>query len=461
LKALAPGRAFRHQRGMQDAAPHRDTIFAPATADGRAGVAVIRVSGPAAGAALAALTGNDLPAPRMAIRARFRDPDTGMALDDGLALWFPGPASFTGEDVAELHIHGGRAGIAALLDALGRMDGLRLAEAGEFTRRALEAGKLDLTEIEGLADLIAAETEAQRRQALRQLDGELGRLYDGWREALVRVLAHMEAAIDFAEEDIPDHLESETKSHILGLLESIIQHLDDNRRGELVRDGVRIAILGAPNAGKSSLLNALARRDAAIVSDTAGTTRDVIELRLDLGGHAAIVADTAGLREAADEIEREGVRRAEARAADADIRVVLFDATQPPDDASLAMLDDGAIRVASKVDLAGAPPPAIGGGPAWPVSVKSGAGLAELMAALTDRVATLTAERSTPPLTRERHRAALEDCRDALARAAAGTDAELVAEDLRLAARALGRITGRVEVEDLLDVIFAEFCIGK
>jgi tRNA modification GTPase len=444
------------------AAAVADTVFAPATAEGRAGVAVIRVSGPGAGPALAALTGRALPEARRAVHLRFRDPATGEALDDGLALWFPGPASFTGEDVAEFHIHGGRASVAAMLEALGRQAGLRLAEPGEFTRRAFDNGRLDLTAVEGLADLVAAETEAQRRQALRQLDGALGRLYDGWREALLRALAHMEAAIDFAEEDIPGDLESATRHQILDILDSIIQHLDDSGRGELVRDGVHIAILGAPNAGKSSLLNALARRDAAIVSDIAGTTRDVVEVRLDLGGHVAVAADTAGLRAAGDEIEREGVRRAEARAREADLRVVLFDAARPPDAESLAMLGDGAVCVASKIDLlAGAPPAEIGGVKAVPVSVRTGDGVAALEEILAGRIHALAADRPEPPLTRQRHRAALEDCRAALGRAAAGTEAELVAEDLRLAARALGRITGRVDVEEVLDVIFAEFCIGK
>jgi tRNA modification GTPase len=437
-----------------------DTIFALATAFGRAGVAVIRVSGPRAADALAALTGKPCPAPRLAARARFSDPETGEALEDGLALWFPGPASFTGEDVAELHIHGGMAGIHAVLRALAHMPGLRQAEAGQFTRRAFDHGKLDLTAVEGLADLIAAETEAQRRQALRQADGGLGRLYDAWRGDLVRTLAHMEATIDFAEEDVPESLEAETKHKILMILDSILQYLDDGNRGELVRDGVRIAILGAPNAGKSSLLNALARREAAIVSDIAGTTRDVVETRLDLGGCAVLLADTAGLREAGDAIEQEGVRRAEARARDADIRLVLFDAAAPPDPESLAMLDETAFAVATKTDLS-PPPPDIAGRPAMGISVRTGDGIAALVAALTDRVVALTAETAQPPPSRERHRASLDECRAALARAAAGTDAELVAEDLRLAARALGRITGRVGVEDLLDVIFAEFCIGK
>ena len=269
------------------------TIFATATAAGRAGLAVVRVSGPGAGDALAALAG-ETPQARRAVRRRLRHPVSGEALDDALVLWFEGPASFTGEDVAEFHLHGGRAVAAAVLDALAALPGLRPAEPGEFTRRAFDNGKLDLTAVEGLADLVAAETEAQRRQALRQLDGELGRLYDGWRARLLGALAHVEAAIDFPDEDLPPSVVDEANHNILCILDSLTQHLDDTHRGERLRDGVFVAILGAPNVGKSSLLNRLARRDAAIVAQASGTTRDVIEVQMDLGGYPATLADTAG-----------------------------------------------------------------------------------------------------------------------------------------------------------------------
>ena len=261
-----------------------DTIFALSSAAGRAGLAVIRISGPGAGAALERLTGAVLPDPRHAARAVLRNPESDETLDDGIVLWFPAPYSYTGEDVAELHIHGGVAVVAAVLDSLAAQPGLRLAEPGEFTRRAFLAGKIDLTAAEGLIDLIDAETAAQRRQALRQADGELGRLYDGWRTRLLALLAHFEAAIDFVDEPIPDSLEREVRRGILSVEDELTQHLDDNRRGERLREGVYIAILGAPNVGKSSLLNLLSRRDAAIVSSTAGTTRDVVEVRLDLQG---------------------------------------------------------------------------------------------------------------------------------------------------------------------------------
>src|SRR5258707_7269964 len=280
-------------------------MLAPATAPGRAGIAVVRISGPATRAALAALS-CPVPPPRHAARARFVDRASGEAIDDGLALFFPAPASLTGEDVAELHLHGGRAIIEAVTAVLAAQPGLRLAEPGEFTRRAFEHGKLDLTEAEAVADLVGAETAAQRRQALRQLDGELGRLYEGWRESLLRAAAHVEAVIDFAEEGLPQGLDAGAKRTGGRLIGGIEHHLADRRRGEILRDGVSVAIVGPPNAGKSSLINALARRDVAIVAATAGTTRDVIEVRLDLAGYPVILADTAGLREARDPVEEEG-----------------------------------------------------------------------------------------------------------------------------------------------------------
>lgn len=439
----------------------RDTIYALSSAPGRAGLAVIRVSGPAAGAALQALTGVDLPNPRYAARARLHHRNE--PLDDGIALWFPGPHSYTGEDVAELHIHGGVAVVAAVLEALGAQPGLRLAQPGEFTRRAFHAGKIDLTAAEGLIDLIDAETEAQRRQALRQADGALGRLYDGWRDRLIALLAHFEAAIDFVDEPIPDDLEADVRDGILCIGEELTRYLDDDRRGERLRTGVQIAILGAPNAGKSSLLNLLSQRDAAIVSSTAGTTRDVVEVRLDLQGIPVTVADTAGLRDSADDIEAEGVRRARARAEAADLKLVLFDVGAPPDAASEALVDGDTIVVDSKADLAprAAGAQAAGALARCAVSVRTGAGIDAFVIVLTNAVRARAGFADAPAITRARHREALTDCRDALRRAASASESELAAEDLRLAVRALGRITGAVDVEDLLDVIFRDFCIGK
>ncbi len=449
-----------------------DTIFALSSAPGRAGVAVLRVSGPEAGAALEALAGR-LPPERQAVLARLSDPRSGAAIDRGLVLWLPGPHSFTGEDTAELHLHGGRAVIAAALEALAARPGLRPAEAGEFTRRAFDNGKLDLSEVEGLADLIAAETEAQRRQALRQMEGALSRRTEDWRTGLIAALAHAEAAIDFPDEELPQDLQSRLTHKILGVWRELAQYLDDRHRGERLRDGLYVAIIGPPNAGKSTLLNALARRPVAIVSETAGTTRDVIEVHLDLGGYPVTLADTAGLREAEPDgdtegqagVEAEGIRRAHARAAAADLKLAVFDLRDAAalDPVTLALVDADTLVVLNKCDLVSNPEPIDAGGmPGLPISAKTGAGMAELLARLEAEVeARLGGGGASAAVTRVRHRRALEDCAAALERAAAACAPELVAEDLRLALRALGRITGRVDVEDVLDAIFRDFCIGK
>ena len=440
-----------------------DTIFALSSAAGRAAIAVIRVSGPRAADAIERLTGKALPKPRSGAHARLRDPETGADLDDGILLWFPGPRSETGEDVAEFQIHGGRATVAALLAALAKMAGLRPAEAGEFTRRSFDNGKLDLTAVEGLADLVNSETEAQRIQALRQLRGELGRLYDGWRERLLKILAHAEAFIDF-----PEETEEATKDRIADdtahLIEEISRHLDDGKRGERVRDGLSIAIVGAPNVGKSSLLNAIARRDVAIVSARAGTTRDVIEVHLDLGGYPVTLADTAGIRESRDEIESEGVRRAVARAEDSDFRLVVLDALTWPEvpKEGAALIDGASIVAVNKIDLAPvAPQSRVGDQVVCLLSARSGEGLAELLDILERETVTRLGTSSAPGITRLRHRLALQHCVQALRRSVAAAHAELAAEDLRLAMRELGRITGRVDVEDILDVVFRDFCVGK
>lgn len=439
------------------------TIYALASGVGRAGVAVIRISGPGADDALSLLTAKPLPAPRRARRVTLRKPGTGEALDEGLALRFPAPRSYTGEDVVELHVHGGSGVIAAVLDALGGIRGLRLAEPGEFTRRAVLAGKMDLTAAEGLLDLIEADTEAQRRQALRQSGGALGRLYDGWRSRLIAALAHLEAAIDFPEEDLPENLVQAFRGDIGALASEMARHLDDGRRGERLRQGLMIAILGPPNAGKSSLLNLLARRDAAIVSARAGTTRDVVEVWLDLAGMPVLAADTAGLREAADEIEAEGVRRARQWAGAADLKIVVFAVDEAPA-VGVEMVDADTLVVVNKVDL---------GKPGWKrefrgigvfeISLKSGEGVEAFLQSLAEAAKGRieAGAGAAPALTRARHREAVAFCREALARALAAELPELAAEDLRMAARALGRITGAVDIEELLDVIFRDFCIGK
>ncbi len=437
------------------------TIFALATAPGRAGVAVVRVSGPETPLALKALLESGLPHPRVAGLRTLRDPRSGEVLDQGLVLWFPAPRSFTGEDVAELHLHGGRAVVAGVVEALASLPGLRVAEPGEFTRRAFENGKIDLTAAEGLADLVDAETSAQRRQALRQMEGVLGQLYEGWRQRLTRTLAHIEADIDFPEEDLPTGVADAVRPGLERLVAEIMAHLHDNNRGERLREGLHIAIVGAPNAGKSSLLNALARRDAAIVSARAGTTRDVIEVHLDLGGFPVVLADTAGLREAGDDIEEEGIRRALDRAARADVKIAVFDATQPLDATTRGLIDANTIVVLNKADMAVIGLTDVDGVPAHAVSARTGIGLPALEECLAVFSADRMAGTGAPALTRARHRTALEECCEALTRSLAAPLPELAAEDVRLASRALGRITGRVDVEDLLDVIFRDFCIGK
>ncbi len=418
---------------------------------------MLRVSGPNAGAALEILTEADLPASRRATLRRLVE--AGDEIDQALVLWFPARSSFTGEDVAEFHVHGGRAVVDAVLGALGRVEGLRPAEAGEFTRRAVENGKFDLTQAEALADLIDAETEGQRKQALRQYGGALGRLYDGWRARLLHAAAWAEAGIDFAEEEVPEDVLARARGDASGMLAEIRQHLDDSRRGEIMRDGLFLTVIGPPNAGKSSLVNALARRDVAIVAATPGTTRDIVEVRLDLAGYPVVVADTAGLRDAAEAVEAEGVRRALERAAAADIVVLVVDGSATDPFASLAegVVESADLVVWNKSDLP------------WPsrptdirVSAATGEGLDVLLDALADLArARLDRPRESPPLTRARHRHALEDAAGCLARAMQTGEPELMAEDLRLALRALGRITGRVDIEDLLDVIFRDFCVGK
>lgn len=434
-----------------------ETIFALSSGRGPAGVAVVRVSGNRAGAAVLQLTGQDaLPAPRVAALRALRDPETGEMIDQSLILWFPAPASFTGEDVAEFHVHGGPAVVSGVLAALGRQERLRPAEPGEFTRRAFLAGKMDLTQVEGLADLINAETEAQRRQALRQMQGVLTTLYEGWRSQLIRALAYVEADIDFADEDdVPEHVSAQVRGQIEALSGEIARHLADGSRGERLRDGLSVAIIGKPNAGKSSLLNALAKRDVAIVSNIAGTTRDIIEVHLNLGGYPVTLIDTAGLRETDDPVEAIGVARARARAEAADLRLHLTPYGEEP-----APVDENTLAVITKVDLGDSASTGAEDGRFY-ISVMTGAGLGDLVAHLADWAGKALSGGESVLLTRERHRHALENCRFHLESAQSQPDLVLMAEDMRLAARALGRITGRVDVEDLLDVIFRDFCIGK
>jgi len=435
-----------------------DTIYAPATVPGRAGLAVLRISGPDALRAANVIARTKPKEPRKAYLTAFFG-RSGELIDRGILLWFKASASFTGEDVVEFQLHGGRAIMDAMLDVCAQVTGLRAAERGEFTRRAVENGKLDLTQAEALADLIDADTCAQRGQALRQLDGALRDLYEGWRERLIRVAALAEATIDFPDEEVPDGTFQRVRTGINEIAAEIGQHLADGRRGEIVRDGLYLTVFGKPNSGKSSLLNALAKRDVAIVSEQAGTTRDIIEVRLDLGGYPVIVADTAGLRESADTIEVEGVRRALARVDAADIALLLLDATS---DNPLGGLPKNALESADLVvwNKADARPSPQDGRAA--ISAKTGEGLPQLLEMISEiYYNTLQPKENTAPLTRIRHRKLLETGLAALERARTQSNGELLGEDLRLAVRAIGQITGRVDIEEILDIVFREFCIGK
>jgi tRNA modification GTPase len=431
------------------------TIFALATAPGRSGIAVIRATGPLCGHVCACLA-ESIPEPRRATLVRLGYESE--SLDHALVLWFPGPASFTGEDMVEFHLHGGRAVVEGVSKALLAF-GLSPAGPGDFARRAFENGKLDLTQVEALADLIESETAFQRRQALRQEGGALSKRVEIWRGRLVAALARQEALIDFPDEELPDHLQADVTQFVEGLIGDITPHLEDRHCGERLRDGVVVAILGAPNAGKSSLMNLLAGRDVAIVSEHAGTTRDVLEVHLDLGGYPVTLLDTAGLREAGEGVEAEGIRRALARAESADLKLVLFDAARWPerDPASLALLDDRSIELVSRLDRA----EDIELEERLGLSVSTGQGVSELLVLLQDRVSGLVGSGESALITRARHRQAIEESLSALHRYLAAPSVDMAGEELRLASSALGRIAGKVGVEDLLDLIFGEFCIGK
>jgi tRNA modification GTPase len=454
--------------------PPRDTIFALSSGRPPAAIAVVRVSGPHARAALESLGGR-VPPPRQASLAQLRDPASGENLDEALALWFPSPRSETGEDMAELQLHGGRAVIAAVLAALGRLPGFRPAEAGEFTRRAFENGRMDLTAVEGLADLIGAETEAQRRQAYRQLKGLLGNQAETWRGRLIQALALVEAGIDFSDEaDVPAELVRPALDIARALHAEISAVLAQAGRGERLRDGLVVAIAGPPNAGKSTLLNKIARRDAAIVSPFAGTTRDVIEVHLDLGGYPVTVLDTAGMRDTDDPVEQEGVRRARERAAAADLVLWVTEAGQPMADIAKftggrPLAEDPPVWVIhNKIDLRRVRPEHknelenINDFIFISISATEGTGIEELLGRLETQAQGFFGAESVL-ITRERHRSDLRAAQAALARAlsAPPDQEEILAEELRLAGRALGRLTGKVDVEDVLDVIFRDFCIGK
>ncbi len=426
-----------------------DTIFALSTARGRSGVAVVRTSGPAARRLVESLTGKDCPYPRQ-VKLRTLS-HKGKPIDHGLVLFFEKPASFTGEDMAEFQIHGGNAGIDLLSLALEEL-GARLAHPGEFSRRAFLNGKIDLTEAEAIADLIDAETEAQHTQAIAQADGGLRDLYQGWAARLSKARAWLEASLDFPDEDLPEDILEPVYKQIQILIDEITTHLLDARRGERLRTGVRVAILGAPNTGKSTLLNALAKRDIAIVSPQAGTTRDVLEAHLDLNGYPVIMADTAGLRETDDAIEQMGVARARDWATNADVKIVLVDSN------SAHPAEDADLLVQSRCDMQ---PHARIGRTDCCISVHTGEGMDQMLALLSSRIEKVIGDMSRPPPTRERHSALLRKVLDALERFTAAKSTDVAAEELRVGGQALGQITGFFNTDALLDIIFGDFCIGK
>ncbi len=450
--------------------PLNDTIFALASASGRAGVAVLRVSGPGAQYILGQLTSKNIE-PRIASLCLLRDPYSNLPIDRVLLLWFPAPHSFTGEDVLEIHAHGSTAVVEKLLHVLAQFEDTRLAEPGEYAQRAFENGKMDLTAIEGLADLINAQTEGQRKQALRQSEGELGLLYEGWRAELLKASAYIEALIDFSdEEDIDESLARQAKKIVSELILSLEQHLySSGRRGEQMRDGFRLVIAGAPNVGKSSLLNILANREAAIVTSQAGTTRDVIEVHMTIGGFPVTVMDTAGIRETNGLIEKEGIRRSIERVDHADLVLWLQDSIEiDEDDAFQKTLKSSngqteVWRILSKVDLQGHSRDYGSFGFDLALSSKDPTSIEALIERLTKYLSLDMETAGSPLITRARHRAEVEATVKALNGFMKGSlaDPELRAEDLRMAGTSLGRLTGRLDVEELLGHIFGEFCIGK
>lgn len=447
-----------------------ETIFALATAIGKSGVAIIRISGPDASRALDYFQIKKIE-PRKANYAALRLP-TGDVLDHGLVIYFKGPGSFTGEDTVELHLHGGRAIIKSCLGHLSTIAQYRLARPGEFSKRAFLNGKMDLTQAEGLADLIEAETEIQRQQAIRQMEGQLYNLYEKWRSDIIDLQMLVEAYIDFPEEDIPEDVLESMQAKLGHLIDALCAHLHDGARGERIRQGFMIAILGAPNVGKSSLLNCLAKQDVAIVSDIAGTTRDALEVHLDLGGYSVTVVDTAGIRENTDDtIEREGIRRAQKAGQSADIKIIMYDASMPKD-AQLELFNEyrhgSHVVVGNKSDLldctltfSDSADNQSQNCSNLPLSTRTGEGVENLLQTLLTSIESQYHVGQDPVITRLRYREALVQVREILMQLNVHAPIELVAEDLRCAAQAIAQITGKIDVDDILDRIFSQFCIGK
>lgn len=438
----------------------KKTIFALATPPGKSGVAIIRISGPEAFTSLTKLTTATSIIPRQATLRNIYDPMDHQLIDKSVIITFPAPHSFTGEDIVELHIHGSRAVINIIISILSKFSNLRLANPGEFAKRAFLNGKMDLTAAEGLGDLIDAETSIQQKQAIRQMEGNLANIYDNWKNSLIRLLALLEAFLDFPEEDIPADIMDEVNEGVDKLKNNIYLHLNDQNKGEIIRRGIYIAILGAPNVGKSTLLNYLTRKDAAIVSSIAGTTRDVIEVNLDLDGYPVTIADTAGIRNSEDIIELEGINRAFKKADHADIKLIILDASNPSsyDKEILSMIDTNTIVLINKIDQE---PNYIDIENSIKISINKNIGLDNFLQSLSEFIAKKFSLSSDPLITRERHRYHLNNCYETLSYFTLTKPLELACEDLRLSARSLGQIVGTIDVETILDEIFINFCIGK
>ena len=440
-----------------------DTIYAPASATAKAGITVIRISGPNTKYAIECL-GSNVGQPRFAKLAKIFHPQTKNLIDECVTIYYQEPASFTGEDIVEMNIHGGRAVLDLTLDALSKIQGLRVAEPGEFSKRRFMNGKMDLTQAEGLMDLINAETEAQHKQALKQLAGELGSLYESWRAQLLKLMSLIEAYIDFPDEDLPADIIKNITKQVSFLNTEITDHLSDNQKGEKLREGFYIAIIGETNVGKSSLMNALAKRDVAIVSDIAGTTRDIIEIRLNIAGYLVTIADTAGLRTSNDFLEKEGINRTLDRAKNADLKILVLDAEKyhhTPQEL-LDLINENTVIVINKIDLFDEVKLSkIINRKAILISAKNGTGLNNLLQEINEYVLNFFSITDAPLITRQRHRENLERCKTCLEMFNLEKDIELAAEDLRLASRYLSSLTGKIDVESVLGEIFSNFCIGK
>ncbi|MCE3255876.1 MAG: trmE [Rickettsiaceae bacterium] len=439
-----------------------DTIFAPITPLAKSAIIVLRISGNKASECLKFLGVTKKLEDRKSEFVALKDSKNGETIDHALVTFFKGPNSFTGEDVVEISLHGSIYIARKIIDLLSEIENVRMAEAGEFSKRAFLNNKIDLIQAEAIVDLIESETLAQHRQALLQLQGELGKIYENWRQELIKITANIEAFIDFPDEDLPQDIIDNLESRISNLISEIKTHLNDNQRGEKIRQGLSLAIIGAPNVGKSSLINYLAKSEVAIVSEIAGTTRDVIDVHLDIGGVAVIISDTAGIRETQDLIEKEGVKRALQKAKAADLKIVVTDVENQQNFLEeLGELDENTIIAVNKIDLKKSVPEKINGFQPILISVKNKIGLEILLGEIEKKVQTLAFQNSSPPITRARYRQALNNIIDNLSQFCLQKNIEFAAEDLRLAIREIGKINGKVEVDDILDVIFAGFCIGK